>query len=210
MCDLFFAHDGQNYARYLTFFAVFMENIEENHPNAEALLKRGAISVAKSFIPGNRCAVDKTIEETLMKNAKSRDGMGSGGTRLSEINTNYNAYQRWVKTLHQQTLYATATFHMADMLTESNEGDKHKDLRPSEIRRSEKCVQNATEAIKGFLNPFNVDDREKVYCLSSGAPSTDEIEDEVLCAWKAGEDAKELFITERLMKKQDFLSLSPE
>ena len=45
---------------------------------------------------------------------------------------------------------------MADMLTESNEGDKHKDLRPSEIRRSEKCVQNATEAIKCFLNRFDV------------------------------------------------------
>ena len=56
---------------------------------------------------------------------------------------------------------------------ESNEGDKHKDLRPLEIRRSEKCVQNATEAIKGFLYPFNVDDRDKVYCLSSGAPATE-------------------------------------
>ena len=90
---------------------------------------------------------------------------------------------------------------MADILTESNEGDKHKDLKPSEVRRSEKCVQNATEAIKGFLNPFDVDDRDKVYCLSSGAQTTDEIEDDVLCAENAGEDAKELFITERLMKK---------
>ena len=89
------------------------------------------------------------------------------------------------------------------MLTESNEGDKHKDLRPSEIRRSNKCVPKATEAIKGFLNSFDVDDRDKVYCLSSGAPTTDEIEDDILCAEKAGEYAKELFITERLMKKQD-------
>ena len=89
------------------------------------------------------------------------------------------------------------------MLTESNEGGKHKDLRRSEIRRSETYVQNATEAVRGFLNPFDVDDRDKVYCLSSGAPETDEVEDDVLCAEKAGEDAKELFITERLMKKQD-------
>ena len=78
MCDLFFAFDGENYARYLTFFAVFMANVEENLPNAEALLRRAAISVARSFIPGNRCAVDKTIEETFMKNAKSRGRMGSG------------------------------------------------------------------------------------------------------------------------------------
>ena len=58
-------------------------------------------------------------------------------------------------------------------LTESNEGDKHKDLRPSEIRRRGKCVQNATEATKGFLNPFDADDRDKVYCLSSRAPVTE-------------------------------------
>ena len=43
---------------------------------------------------------------------------------------------------------------------------------------------------------------------SSGAPATDEIEDDVLCAEKAGEDAKELFITERLAKKHDFFELS--
>ena len=79
---------------------------------------------------------------------------------------------------------------MAEMLTESNEGDKHKDLRPSEIKRNEKCVQNTTEAIKGFLNPFDVDDQDKVHGLSSGAPATDEIEDDVLCAEKGGEDVK--------------------
>ena len=80
MYDLFFVYDGQNYARYLTFFAVLMENIEVNHPNAEALLKRGAISIARSFIHGNRCAVGETIDEMFMKNSKSRGGMGSGGT----------------------------------------------------------------------------------------------------------------------------------
>ena len=143
-----------------------------------------------------------------MKTAKSRGGMGSGGTGLSGIATNYSAYQRWVKTLHQRTLYTTATFHMADMLTESNEDDKHRDLRPSEIRRSEKCVKNATEAVKSFLNPFDVDDRDRLYCISSVVPVDQEIEDDILGAEKAGEDAKESFITERLMKEQDFLSLS--
>ena len=67
-----------------------------------------------------------------------------------------------MKTLHQRTLYATVTLQMADLLTESNEDDKHRDLRPSEIRRSEKCVKNAPEAVKGFLNPFDVDDRDRL------------------------------------------------
>jgi hypothetical protein len=57
---------GQNYARYLMFFSVFLANIKIFHPGATDLLKRGAISVARSFVPGNRCPVDNTIEETFM------------------------------------------------------------------------------------------------------------------------------------------------
>ena len=47
MADLFFSFDGQNYARYLTFFAVFLANIEVSHPGATDLLKRGAFSAAR-------------------------------------------------------------------------------------------------------------------------------------------------------------------
>ena len=174
-----------------------MANIEESYPRSEVLLKRGAISVARSFIPGNRCAVDKTIEETFMKSAKSRGGMRSGGTGLTGITTNYNAYQKWVRTLHQRTWYTNATFHMADMPTESNERDKHKDLRPSEIRRRGRNVKSTIGAIESFLNPFKTDNRDKLYCISSGAPASTEIEIDVLGAKETGEKAKEEFIKER-------------
>ena len=65
MVDLFFSFDGQNYARYLTFLSVFLSNIEETHPGATDLLKMGAISVARSFVPGNQCPVDNTIEKNF-------------------------------------------------------------------------------------------------------------------------------------------------
>ena len=67
MPDLLFSFGGQNYARYMAFFSMFITNIETSHPGATELLRRGAFSVARSFIPGNRCEVDKTIEETFMK-----------------------------------------------------------------------------------------------------------------------------------------------
>ena len=68
----FFAFRGQNYARYLTFFSVFLANIDYSHPGASELIQSGAFSVARSFVPSSRSAVDKTIEETFMKHAKSR------------------------------------------------------------------------------------------------------------------------------------------
>ena len=54
MADIFFTFGGQNYAQYITYFSVFLANIEVSHPGSTDLIKRGAMSVAHSFIPGNR------------------------------------------------------------------------------------------------------------------------------------------------------------
>ena len=41
MSDLFFSFGGQNYARYLTFFSVFISNVEFSHPGALNQIKLG-------------------------------------------------------------------------------------------------------------------------------------------------------------------------
>ena len=97
MPDLFFSFGGQNYARYMAFFSMFITNIETSHPGATELLRRGAFSVARSFIPGNQCEVDKTIYEMFMKQSKYRGGSGSSGAGLTGLQTNYGAYQRWTR-----------------------------------------------------------------------------------------------------------------
>ncbi|KAL5015504.1 hypothetical protein ScPMuIL_009774 [Solemya velum] len=113
--DLFFSFDGQNYARYLTFFLVFVANIEDSHPGATDVLQRGAISVARSFIPGNRCSVDKTMEETFMKHAKSHSGAGGIGAGVPEFlatmmhtNGGYEQHMKDQKTLTDVDEYLTA------------------------------------------------------------------------------------------------------
>ncbi|KAL8594141.1 hypothetical protein ACOMHN_047881 [Nucella lapillus] len=42
MADLFFSFGGHNYARYLTFFSIFLANLETSHPGATDLLRQGA------------------------------------------------------------------------------------------------------------------------------------------------------------------------
>ena len=49
MPDLLFSFGGQNYARYMAFFSMFITNIETSHPGATELLRRGAFSVASSL-----------------------------------------------------------------------------------------------------------------------------------------------------------------
>ena len=162
MADIFFSFDGQNYARYLTYFSVFVANLDETHPGGSEILKRGAISVARSFIPGNRCAVDKTMEETFMKHVKSRSGAGGSGTGISGIAGNYDAYQRWVRTTHERSKYVEATLNMADMLTDSESSTWHRDLRPAEIQKSDRQVCETQEAIFGFTNPFTISDKDNL------------------------------------------------
>lgn len=57
--------------RYLVWLEAFLTNIDKSHPGAKELLKKGGIAVARSLIPGALSAVDKTMEETFMKFAKS-------------------------------------------------------------------------------------------------------------------------------------------
>ena len=44
------------------------------------------------------------------------------------------------------TLYTNATFHIVDMLMESNEGDKHKDIHVSigNLQKREECESEST------------------------------------------------------------------
>lgn len=69
--------------RYLAWMDVFLTNIDLSHPGAKELLSKGGIAVARSLIPGALSAVDKTMEETFMKFAKS------AGTAILLINGNF-------------------------------------------------------------------------------------------------------------------------
>ena len=52
-------------------FDLFLTNIDKSYPGAKELLKKKGIAVARSLIPGALSAVDKTMEQTIMKFSKS-------------------------------------------------------------------------------------------------------------------------------------------
>ena len=195
MTNLFFSYDAQNYARYMSYFVMFLANIDWSHPGASDLLKLGAFSVARSFVPGSRCAVDKTIEETFMKHAKSKGGAGGSGFGLSGITRNYKAYQRWARTTHERTKYLYATLGLAGMITDSI--DSHKDLRATEIKRGESFVEKVKEAIQCFTNPFEIDSN-MMHNVVSGAPVPADIEYDLLHAEQIGRKSMDEFVETRL------------
>ena len=200
MAILFFAYNGQNYARHLTFIAMFLANIETSHPGAIQLLKLGAFSVARSFCPGNRAAVDKTMEETFMHHAKS-DRMGSG---ITGIYMNYGSYQCWIRSANARSQYVNVTLKQAGMMDDDARSKTHKDTKKTAKLKSENYVTRTQDAVCSFINPFDAEVKDNLVVLSSGATVPDDIAKDILDAEKSGKEARDKFINDRLEKNKDF------
>ena len=136
-----------------------------------------------------------------MKHAKSRGG-GRAGAGLSGILKNQDAYQRWTRTTSERTKYYQATLSLADMTSEIYDSTSHKDLRKAKTAKSERQVTKTI--IKSFINPFDIEGHQKLYCQSSGAAVDTEVAEDVLGEEKLGKNLKEAFIKERLQKKDLF------
>ena len=202
MAAKFFSFKGHNYARYLSYFSVFMINLHESHPGATDILRRGAISVARSFILGNREDIDKTIEETYNRHAKSHSGQGSDGFGVSGLMLNLAAYRRWCHTTHERVQFLEALLEVNSMSGKENSISPN--LTSLNMSRSEKQVQKTIAAIESFMNPFDTDlnaDNKSLYVLSSGQQVPVELEDSILKADARGIEARDDFMKHRLVEK---------
>ena len=67
--------------------------------------------------------------------------------------------------------------------------NSHKDVRPSEIADSEEATKKVLQAISNSINPFAVEDKDSLYWLSSGAPASKDIEEDLLMMAKVRKEA---------------------
>ncbi|KAG1666471.1 Adenylate cyclase type 8 [Nymphon striatum] len=85
--------------------------------------------------------------------------------------------------------------------SEIGKADHYREVSATGIARSEAAVQRAVHAVKGFLNPFDMNDKSRLYIISSACPVSQDIERDVLRAEQAGLIEKVKFIRERLQKE---------
>ena len=76
------------------------------------------------------------------------------------------------------------------------ESCSYKDVRHCKLSQCVETTGNVVKAITNFINPFDVYDNN-LYCLSSGAPTTKDIEEDLLSVSKVGKEAT--FIKEQLV-----------
>ena len=65
-------------------------------------------------------------------------------------------------------------------------------------------------AMVSFMNPFETEVHDKLYCLSFGAAASPEIEADILRAEILGKERKETVIRDRLKTNTDFFETLPE
>ena len=156
-------------------YLVTMLNLSDTHPGALELLKSNGFSVSRSTtVPLSRNPVGITIEQTIINRHAKSHGCITGFSR------NYSAYYRWCVTRHFRAKYVEATLNMADKTT--TETSVHKELKSSQIKSSEEGVTNVKDAVMGFTNPFTVENKKELYCLSSGLSASSEVSSNLLQA----------------------------
>ena len=88
------------------------------------------------------------------------------------------------------------TLELVDLIDDpdSPRAGRHWELEKAEIRKGEEAVQRTLTTIRNFTNPFIITDKERLYCLASGAPVPMDAEIDVLQAEAVGKAAKADFI----------------
>ena len=99
--------------------------------------------------------------------------------------------------------YVEVMLQMANM-SDDGSGRKHRDTRPSQVKKSEKAAFATVEAIQNFMDLFQVEMDDKLYRISSGAAVPLNIESDIMNAEFSGTAAKEPFISGRLRKNEQF------
>ena len=128
LCQMFFAYEYCNYARYVPCYIMTLMNLQDTHPGCKELLQKNGFSVSRSSVPLSRNPVYITIEQTINRHAKSQGG-------ITGFSRNCAAYYRWCMTRHLRAQYVEATLQRTEM--SNDKVSVHKDLRTSHIESSE-------------------------------------------------------------------------
>ena len=166
--------------------------MQKTHPGAKDQLTNNGFSVNRSDVPSSRNAVDITIEQTINRHAKSHSG-------IVGFSRNRSAYYRWWRTRHARASYLQATKKIGNI--DTLESTSHKEVRCSQILKSEQDKCCVMEAINNFINRFTIKGKDTLYCPSSGAPVPSNVEKDILMSDENGKKAHKQLVQDRLTDK---------
>ena len=193
MLPWFYAHDAQNYARYLPAYWTEMLALPETHAEIyENVVVTGSWAVQQQDkYAFSATAADQTIEQTINRDCKT-----SGG--LNGITLNRSAVARWVLSQSQRAAIAQQCETLAGVNVDAR---KRKDLDISARKRDEQAISSIINCVRQMVNPFSLGS-SNLHCISSGILAGEQVRDDLLNAWSRGEEMFRTFFENRISDKK--------
>ena len=148
MIPIFFAANRPNYARWMVVYHLNLLNMHITHPGVIDTLFKGALSIRRTDKHFSRCPVDLTLEQTVNRDAASRQ------TGIAAFTDCIKARKRWTITRSRR---GTVVKLLLDMTGLTNTADASQELKPYRIKRDNQDVLNIISVFTTTLNPFSVD-----------------------------------------------------
>ena len=140
-------------------------NMEHSHPGIRPIFEGGTLSIRRTSKSFSRSAVDLTLEQTVNRDAASRQ------TGIVAFTQCVNARKRWTITRTVRGAVVGCLLEMTGLTT--REETSHK-LKPYRIVRDNSDLRNIIKAIEDTLNPFQDNLLDKLFCLTTGCAASSE------------------------------------
>ena len=156
ICGIFCVVNQPNYARLMTYYALELDNIQNEKSEVTEYLKNGAFSVNGTEKPFSRVAVDMALEQTI--NAEAKNHL-KGIMAFADINSAVNI---WQVTGSMKTQIIKSLLEMTEI---KNYNAETKELNHPRIERDHQVLPALTNIINSTINPF-FQRLTKVLCLT--------------------------------------------
>ena len=186
----YFALKYSNYARYGSYYVQVLKSIEQMYPGLKDMLKCKGLSVQAQEKYSLRTSIDQRGEHTINRDAKTSGGVKAFSTKEESV-------LKWCLNRSEQ---AKNTKALEDLCGLGIGTGIYKPARPSQILKHEKLVLDVMEVLQGhYINPFEIDiDKDKLFCLSSALPVSEEISEHLLTLHEKGKSQYTEFVKKRL------------
>ena len=160
--------------------------MDMTHPGIRSSFQGVALSIRRSRHTFSRSAVDVTLEQTVNRDAASRQ------RGIAAFSQNVSARKRWTVTRSFRGAIVGCLLEMADVTLLD---DSVQELKPSRVARDNDDLKNLITELENILNPFSIDDKV-LYCLSTGKAASSGVRDSLLEVEKTGSALHQEFVTE--------------
>ena len=158
--SLLFALNHQNYALWLVRYHDNLLKLRETYPEVYKDFQEKCFAIKRTQKDFSALPIDLTLEQTITADAASQK---SG---IISLTNSIGARQRWARSHFLRTKIISYVFEKVGM---SEKEDVTQDLRPDQMKKNKKHLQNSIETLQENMNPFRESiDKESSFIIGSG------------------------------------------